>query len=90
MADVGKEDCLGAVQLGQSFGALALLLIGTGICESGGDLPGDEFDEPRVLGVELAVRVKTSDKDAGRAILALPLEWDDNGALWRNVPCASG
>ena len=49
VADVGEEDGLGAVELGERFGAAAFLLVGAGVGERGGDLAGDQLDEAGVL-----------------------------------------
>ena len=55
-----EERGLGAVELGQRFGAPALLLVGSRVGDAGGDLSGDELEEAAV-----AAR-RTAETDSGR------------------------
>ena len=45
VADVGEEDRLGAIDLGQRLGPAPFLLIGLGIADRGADLAGDQVEE---------------------------------------------
>jgi hypothetical protein len=61
VADVGEERGLGAVQLRQRLGAAARFGVGVGAGDAGGDLAGDEGEEPVVGGVERAKRIDRGD-----------------------------
>ena len=52
VADVGEERGLGAVQLGQRLGPPPLLLVGAGVGDGGGDVAGQQVEEPPVVVVE--------------------------------------
>ena len=48
VADVGEEGGLGPVEFGQRLGPLPLLLVGPGVGDGGGDLAGQQVEEPLV------------------------------------------
>ena len=52
VADVAEERRLGAVELGQRLGALALLLVGRRLRHRRPDLRGDEIEEVAIVAVE--------------------------------------
>ena len=90
VADVRKENGLRAIEFSERFGAATFLFIGTGAGECGGDLSPDQLDESGVFGVQLAIRVETTNKEASGAILPLALEGNDNGSLRRDLPGTGG
>jgi hypothetical protein len=62
VADVGEEQRLGAVDLGQRLGAAALLLVGLGAGDRGGDLAGYQLEERGVGALVEAKRVQAGDQ----------------------------
>ena len=45
VADVAEEGRLGAIDLRERLGAAALLLVGVGVGQTGGDLADEQLDE---------------------------------------------
>ena len=70
VAHVGEELRLGAIQLGERFGAAAFLLIRLRVAERDGDLRGEERVEGSVPFIERAARAHTGDDRAERQIVA--------------------
>ncbi len=67
--DVGEEGRLRAVQLGQDLGAPAFLLVGAGVGDGVGDLPGGELEEAAVLAVQRQAGADAGDQETGRQLL---------------------
>jgi hypothetical protein len=65
VTDVREERRLGAVELGQSLGPLALFLVGLGVGDAGGDLRRHQAEESAVVVVEQPERVEADDQDSG-------------------------
>ena len=73
MADVAEERGLGAIDLGQRFGAPAFLLVGARAGQADGNLFRDAADEVTVGVVERAARMDAEHEETGRlAGLAQP------------------
>ena len=79
VADVAEEGRLGAVELGQRLGARALLLVGLGVGQGRGDLPGDEVEEGAVLVVEGPARTDAGDQKRRRPGAARRRDRQDQG-----------
>ena len=90
VADIGEEGGLGAVELGQRLGPASRLLVGPGIGEPGRDLARHEVDEAGIGGVEGAVGVDAGDQAAGRSLMALMGDGDEDGPRGWPVPGAGG
>ncbi len=89
VADIGEEGGLGAVDLGQRFGALALLLIGLGIADPGRDLAGQEGQEGAVALVEQAKGIEPDHQSAGPPGLAARGQRQDGCLAGRLLPGAN-
>jgi hypothetical protein len=63
--DVGEERGLGAIQLRQRFGALALFFVGLSVGDRGRDMTGYELEETVVGIVITAKRIQTGDEETG-------------------------
>ncbi|GAB2177791.1 hypothetical protein DLREEDagr8_33490 [Dongia sp. agr-C8] len=59
-ASASPERRLGAVDLGERLGAAALLLVGLGVGDGAGDLPGDQAQEAAVIVVEQPERIEAA------------------------------
>ena len=70
MTHIAEERSLGAVEVGQFFGALFFRFIGLGIGDAGGNLAGDQIEKPGVARVKLAVGIQRRNEDASRLLLA--------------------
>ncbi len=88
VADIGEERRLGAVELGERFGALALLLIGRGIGDPRRDLSGHQIEESRIALIEPPIGIDPDDEESRRSILALAGNGHDGGFGRRPVPIA--
>ena len=86
VADVGEERGLGAVDLGQRFGALALLLVGARVGDAGRDLSRQQAEEAAIVVVERPVRIQAGDKETGDAALACSRQRHDDRAVRRRGP----
>jgi hypothetical protein len=64
VAHIAEERSLGAVQFGQLFRAFSFLVIGVGVGDAGGDLAGDEIEEPLVKGIVLPIGIERGNEDA--------------------------
>jgi hypothetical protein len=64
VADVGEEDGLGAVELGQCFCAFALLLVGPRIGDGARDLRFHQLQEVVVAIIELEVRTDAGHEES--------------------------
>jgi hypothetical protein len=58
VADVGEERGLGAIQLGELFGAALLVPVAASACDPRREVPGHEVDEPAVTVVQRPVPVQ--------------------------------
>ena len=83
VADVAEERRLGAVELGQRFRALALFVVGRGLCHGRPDLCGDQIEEVAVVVPEGLEAAGAGDHEAH----ALPAahQRKDHGAIRRGV-----
>ena len=90
MAHVGEERGLGAIDFRQRFGAAALLLVGFGVGDGGGDLARDEIHKAGIIVVEQPERIETGDEEAGPAGFAARQDRQDDRAVGALLPCPAG
>jgi hypothetical protein len=89
VADVAEEQRLGAIQIGEGLGALALMLLRPRIGDGGLELTGDErMEGPGLL--QWAHRVGTSDQHTGEALAAETRDRQGDRTLWRDLGGAHG
>ncbi len=88
MTDVREEGGLRAIDFRQRLGAPALLLIGVGVGETGGDLAGDEIDETEPGLIVAAVRIDAGDQEPGGFVLTLARDRRDHRLHGRLLPAA--
>ncbi|GEM_PF-4888554 len=66
VADVGEKRRLRPVDLGKGFGASALLLVGTRICERLCHMGRNRLEEAHIRAIESAARADAADEDSDR------------------------
>ena len=87
VADVAEERGLRAVNLGQGFQPLSLFFSGARILDGGGDLPGDQFIERAVFGIELEGRATPATKTP--TVPTSPREVTGRTIAWERRCCAT-
>ena len=81
VADVAEERRLGAVEFGQRFGALALLLIGAGVGNGRGDLGRDEIKKAVIQLVEAQAHADAGHQQTGGLVRHIRANGHDRGDL---------
>ena len=66
VAHVAEECGLGAIKIGQFFGASFFRFIGFGVRDAGGNLAGSQIEKAGIARVKLAVGVQCGDEDTSR------------------------
>jgi hypothetical protein len=89
MADVGEEGGFRPVQLGESLGPAAFLLVGSRVGDSSADVPGDEIEEAAVVGIDHAPGAKAGHEEASRPSLAGRGDGQDQSGPGRFGPGAA-
>ncbi|CUI61607.1 Uncharacterised protein [Achromobacter xylosoxidans] len=77
VADVGKKNGLGAIQLRQDFGAPSLLLIGDGAGDGAGRMLGDQVEEVAVGAIQRPPRTDAQHHDARDRAVSGPAQRQD-------------
>ncbi len=90
MTHVAEECSLGAVKIGQFFGAPSFRFVGLSVRDAGGNLAGGQIEKACIACVKLAVGVERCDEDTGRLLLAALEHGDQSRQIWRLVPNADG
>ncbi len=86
VAHVREEVGLGLVELGQRLGPGLLELVGAGVGDAGGELPGDQVAEVAVALVDRSVGVEPEDLEAVRRCLGARHQRHDERVARRYVP----
>ncbi len=83
---IGEECGLGAVELGQLFGAPAFVFVGLGVADRRGDVRGDPAEQRRVGGVEPPAGAETRHQVSERCSLGCARDRDHERLLDRLGP----
>src|SRR5215470_6592581 len=86
VADVGKESCLGAVDLRQRFSAPLLILVGLGVADGVVELTSDKAEKAFVVVVRQAKRVEPSEEKPGPSSFTSRRDRQDNGLVRWTLP----
>ncbi len=81
MAHVGEERGFGAIEVGEGFGALSLLLESMGVGKRSGDMAGDEGKKAQVIFVERPAGAYAGDERAD--VASAGLEGQNDGLFCR-------
>lgn len=88
MAHVREERRLGAVDLGQGFGAALCAFVSAGAGEAGGELTHEELSEAAQAVIERAMRVQTGDEHTGGLRFPGLRDGQQHRARWLALPGA--
>jgi hypothetical protein len=86
VADVGEEQCFGAIDFCESLRTFAFKLVGAGIRNRCADLPGNQIEKAGIIEINDASRAKARYEKAGCARLSRRCDGHDQGSLRRFGP----
>src|ERR1700735_3934481 len=88
MAHIAEECRLRAVNFGQSLRTFLFRRVGACVGNAGGDLAGDEIDEPGVADIQRTKWIEGRDNHARGLVLTLTRNWQEERSPGCLIPRA--